>query len=234
LTTEVNMVEQADVPTPPSAWGSEPVMSDLEALMWRSEASPRLRSTGVFVDVLDRAPEWERLVAAHEWAVQYVPRLRQRVEDDPLRIGTPAWRLDEDFDLGYHLRRAHAPAPGTFAGTLEMAQVLAMAPFDRARPLWEAVLVEGLQDGTSVYLLKLHHSLLDGQAGVQLFDLLHSDRPETTPAKPEGIARLQQRSPHRDGGPRRPSTARRSASGRGPAAWRTDRRRRRAGLRRRA
>ena len=44
-------------------WGAEPAMSDMEALMWRSEASPRLRSGGVILDILDRAPDWERLQA---------------------------------------------------------------------------------------------------------------------------------------------------------------------------
>ena len=42
-----------------------------------------------------------------------------------------------------------------------------MAPFDRARPLWEATLVEGLPDGRAAYLLKLHHSLADGKGLVQ-------------------------------------------------------------------
>jgi diacylglycerol O-acyltransferase len=165
-------------------WGAEPAMSDMEALMWRSEASPRLRSGGVFLDVLDSLPEWERLVASHEWAVTRVPRLRERVIEDPLRLGPPAWAVAEDFDLAYHLRRMRLPAGGTLDDVLETAQVLAMAPFDRARPLWEAVLVEGLPRGQAAYLLKVHHSLLDGAAGIQLFDILHSDRPDPTPDKP--------------------------------------------------
>ena len=169
-------------------WGAEPVMSDLEALMWRSEASPRLRSGGVILDILDTTPDWARLVASHQWAVGLVSRLRQRVVEDPLRIAPPAWELDDDFDLAYHLRRIRLPDGGAMDGVLEVAQVLAMAPFDRARPLWEAVLVEGLPDGRAAYVLKLHHSLLDGAAGIQLFDILHSDRPEPTPDKPAGSA----------------------------------------------
>jgi diacylglycerol O-acyltransferase len=167
-----------------SQWGAEPVMSDMEALMWRSEASPRLRSGGVIVDLLDATPDWDRLVASHEWAVSLIGRLRQRVVEDPLRLSPPAWQVDDAFDLGYHLRRSRVPEGGTFEDALTTAQVLAMAPFDRARPLWEAVLVEGLPDGRAAYLLKLHHSLLDGAAGIQLFDILHSDQPEPSPEKP--------------------------------------------------
>ena len=164
-------------------WGAEPAMSDMEALMWRSEASPRLRSGGVILDILDRVPDWERLQASHEWAVTRVPRLRERVIEDPLKLATPKWAVADDFDLAYHLRRIRLPN-GTIDDVLEASQVLAMAPFDPVRPLWEAVLMEGLPDGRAAYALKLHHSLLDGAAGIQLFDILHSDQPDATPEKP--------------------------------------------------
>jgi diacylglycerol O-acyltransferase len=178
-------------------WGAEPAMSDMEALMWRSEASPRLRSGGVILDVLETTPDWERLVAAHEWAVIRVPRLRERVIEDPLRLATPVWAEAEDFDLGYHLRRIGVPEGGGMQDVLDTAQVLAMAPFDHARPLWEAVLIEGLSGGRCAYALKLHHSLLDGAAGIQLFDILHSDRPEPTEKPTAG------RAPHTAPGPGR-------------------------------
>ena len=180
-------------------WGVHPALNDVEALMWKAEASPKLRSAGVFVDLLDRAPDWQRLVAAHEWAVELVPRLRQRVVEDPLRVGPPTWVLDQGFDLDYHVRRVRAPEPASFDDALTIAQALAMAPLDRARPLWEAVLVEGLADGRAAYLLKLHHSLTDGQASIQLFELLHSTSPAPTPDKvvpttdirrPDGRARI--------------------------------------------
>lgn len=164
-------------------WGAKLAMSDLEAMMWRAEADPRLRSTGIFVDRLDRAPDWDRLVAAHEWAVRIVPRLRQRVTETLVPLQTPTWELDPCFDLGYHLRRVRVPEPGTFDQVIGLAEVAAMTPLDKARPLWEAVLVEGLADGSAGYLLKLHHCLTDGQAGVQLFDLLHSSTAEPTADK---------------------------------------------------
>src|ERR1700759_814505 len=135
-----------------SQWGAEPVMSDMEALMWRSEASPRLRSGGVIVDLLHTTPDWDRLVASHEWAVALIARLRQRVVEDPLRLAPPAWEIDDGFDLGYHLRRGRVPAGGTLDDALTMAEVLAMAPFPRARPLWEAVPVEGLPGARAAYL----------------------------------------------------------------------------------
>ena len=49
-------------------WGAARYMTPFEALMWRVEADPRLRSTMTVVYLLDSAPDWDRLVAAHEWA----------------------------------------------------------------------------------------------------------------------------------------------------------------------
>ena len=104
--------------------------------------------------------------------------------DPPLHLGMPAWVPDPDFDLTYHLRRVRLPEPGTFDQVLELAEQVAMTPFDRARSPWEAVLVEGLEGGRAAYFLKMHHSLTDGQGGVQLLGLLHSRKREPSPDKP--------------------------------------------------
>lgn len=165
-------------------WGTAREMTEFEALMWRAERDPRLRSTMLGVYVLDTVPEWERLVAAHEWGSRMIPRFRQRVVDPPLHLGRPAWVTDPGFDLGYHLRRIRLPEPGSFRQVLELAEQAAMTPFDRARSPWEAVLVEGLEDGRAAYFLKLHHTLTDGQGGVQLLGLLHSRKREPSPDKP--------------------------------------------------
>jgi diacylglycerol O-acyltransferase / wax synthase len=165
-------------------WGTAREMSEFEALMWRVESDPRLRSTMLGVYVLDCEPDWDRLVAAHEWGSRLIPRFRQRVVDPPLHLGMPAWSADPDFDLGYHVRRVRVPDPGSFEQVLELAEQVAMTPFDRARSPWEAVLVDGLEGGRAAYFLKMHHSLTDGQGGVQMLSLLHSRKREPSPDKP--------------------------------------------------
>jgi WS/DGAT/MGAT family acyltransferase len=165
-------------------WGRSEEMSPFETLMWRAESDPRLRSPMTLVDLLDRAPDWRRLVAAHEWGTRLVPRARQRVVDPPFHLGAPTWVVDPDFDLHFHLRRARVPAPGTMAQVLELAEQMAMTPFDRARPLWEALVVEGLEDGRAAYIFKIHHSVTDGLGGIQLLSLLHSRHREPSPRKP--------------------------------------------------
>jgi diacylglycerol O-acyltransferase / wax synthase len=189
------MLEDSDLAHDAGArWSGATTMSDMEALMWRCETSPRLRSGGVLLEMLDRLPQWESFLATHEWAVSVVPRLRDRVVDDPLLVAAPEWVRDEGFDLAYHLRRVRLPDGGGVDDLMAIAQVMAMAPFDRARPLWEAVLVEGLAEGRAAYLLKLHHSLLDGAALIQLFDILHPEHPNAAAERPPTAS--EPRQPH--------------------------------------
>ena len=166
-----------------AGWNAEARLSPFESLMWRTEVNPMLRSTGVLMEILDHAPDRERVIAAHEWGSRLLMPLRHRVVEDPLQISAPRWVVDKDFDLRYHLRFVNLPLPGTIEQVLELAQALAMAPFDRARPLWEAMLIEGLDGGRAVYLLKLHHSITDGQGTVQMLDILHSETPESGRAR---------------------------------------------------
>src|SRR5258707_420409 len=63
-----------------------------------------------------------------------------------------------------------------------------MRPFDRARPLWEAVVINGLEGGQAAYILKAHHSITDGIGGVQLLALLHSRSREPMRNRPEPAA----------------------------------------------
>ncbi|MFC4605806.1 wax ester/triacylglycerol synthase domain-containing protein [Rhodococcus kronopolitis] len=175
-----------DVDLSAVAWDSNRSMSDFETGMWRmEEAQPQLRSPIVAVDVLDRAPDWDRLVQAHEWASHIVPRIRMRAVEPALHLGNPVWSVDPEFDLGYHLRRVRLPAPADFDHALRMCRHLATEPFDKARPPWCALLIEGLDDGRAVYVVKTHHSITDGLGGIAMMTLLHSRRPDHTPDKPD-------------------------------------------------
>jgi WS/DGAT/MGAT family acyltransferase len=161
-----------------ASWNADRRLTPFENLMWRTEVNPILRSTGVVMEVLDSCPDPERVRAGHEWGSRLLAPLRHRVVEDPLDVASPRWVVDQDFDISYHLRFGKLPAPGTLQQAVEAAQALGMTPFDRARPLWEAVLLDGLEGGRAVYLLKLHHSIADGQGTVQMFEILHGESPE--------------------------------------------------------
>lgn len=183
-----------DQPTDrPLDWANEPAMSPVDAVMWRGERDRRLRGTICMLEIWDTAPDWERLVAAHEWGSRMAPRFRQRVVDSPFGTGTPSWSVDPDFDLHYHLRRVRLGGDGSYAELLTTCEQLAMTPLDPARPPWEGYFVEGLPEGRTAYFLKAHHAMTDGLGAIQGLAQLHSrtrepdlSKPQPPPPEPEG------------------------------------------------
>src|SRR4051794_7882242 len=171
------------MPGPQDVERFEAHMSDSDALMWNIEKDPLLRSTIVTVLFFDQAPDWETLVQRIERGSWLIPRMRQRVATPVMRIGPPHWSGDPHFDLQYHLRRVRVCEPTT-AGVLDLARNAAMAGFDRARPLWEYTLVDGLEDGRAAMILKVHHSMTDGVGGMKLLLMLFDFEREPTDAGP--------------------------------------------------
>lgn len=141
--------------------------SDAEALMWRLEKDPYLSSTFGAVMVLDRAPDWELLRRRLAYTAASIERLHQRVQP---AVGAlpPVWVDDPNFDLDYHVRRIACPKPATRRAALDLVAVLMADPLDRARPLWQYVVIEGLRGGKALVLQKMHHTLTDGERGVEL------------------------------------------------------------------
>jgi len=146
-------------------------MSDEDALMWNIEKDPILRSTIVAVALLDSVPDWERLRRRIDRTTCFIPRLRQRVVSPPFRIAPPRWMAEPSFDLDFHLRRVRLAGPGTLRALFDALQPVATSSFDRARPLWEFTLFEGL-DGPAgeraAIAMKVHHSVTDGVGGMEL------------------------------------------------------------------
>nr|WP_281371701.1 HAD-IB family hydrolase [Petropleomorpha daqingensis] len=178
-----------DGPPPPAApldWGISAEMNPLETAMWRAEAAdPRLRANVALLEILDSAPDWERLRGAHEWASRMVPRMRQRVVEPALGLGAPRWVTVAELDLDQHVHRVVLDPPGEMRQLLDVVGQFISRPLDRDHPLWQVLLVEGLADGRAGYVVKTHHSTTDGLGAVQLMSRLHSHSPEHDPSRPE-------------------------------------------------
>jgi diacylglycerol O-acyltransferase len=136
------------------------------------ERDPALRSTVVVVVWLDRAPDWDVLASRVDRMSRAMPSLRQRVVESPCPLTGPRWTHDPEFDLAWHLSRVTVPPPGTREAVLGLARHAAMAAFDRDRPLWEMMVVEGLEDGTAALIVKMHHSLSDGIGAMRMLRLV--------------------------------------------------------------
>ena len=149
-------------------------MSPLETIMWRAESNPSLKSSMVALEILESAPDWNELVATHQRAALRIPRLRQRVVEPPVSLAAPRWSPDPTFGLHRHLRRGRLPVGAGWQDLFTAVEQLAMEPFDRRRPPWEAVLYDGLPGGRAAYALKLHHASTDGLGTMQLMLELHA------------------------------------------------------------
>jgi WS/DGAT/MGAT family acyltransferase len=143
-------------------------MSDSEGVMWRLEKDPYLTSNFATVSVLDRPPDFDRLRARMDRATAAIPRLRWRVQPAPVNLSAPTWVDDPDFELDPHLRRIALPRPGSLRQLLDLATLITLDPFERTRPLWQFTVIEGLRGGKAALVQKLHHSITDGEGGVQM------------------------------------------------------------------
>jgi len=120
--------------------------------------------------LLERGVGVEALVARVESRIWRMPRYAQRAMAVPLALGHPSWEPAPEFDARDHVRRWALPSPGGEHELASLAARLLEQPLQRTRPLWEMHLIEGLHDGRTALLIKVHHCMVDGLSGVRLLD----------------------------------------------------------------
>ena len=116
-----------------------------------------------------------------------LPSYRRRLEPTPLGIDHPAWVVEDKVDLDYHIRHAALPKPGGMEELRTLIAQLHAVPLDRSRPLWEYHFIEGLEDGGFAVYIKVHHSTMDGIAGMATLGVTYDFAPgaehESLPAR---------------------------------------------------
>jgi len=120
-----------------------------------------------------------------EARIHLAPRLRQRLLHVPGSLGRPLWADDDRFDLQFHLRRSALPEPGGHDELSDSVGRILSRPLDRAKPLWELYVFEGMEKGRTAVLLKLHHAMADGIAGMAIGSVLFDLEPGTPRGEPE-------------------------------------------------
>ncbi len=137
--------------------------------------------------VLEPGPEGfdeERFIDLVDARTAGSSRYRQKVRELPGRIAAPFWVDAADFDLTYHVRRSALPRPGTQEQLEEFVSRILSRPLDRAHPLWELYVVEGLEGGRVALVTKTHQALVDGVAAVDIAHLLLDEDPDVRPQRP--------------------------------------------------
>ena len=126
---------------------------------------------------------FKSVIAGFERRLRRTPQFRARLQQVPGGLDRPYWIIDEDFDLEFHVRHIALPAPGDWRQLcIQVARLHARA-LDFSRPLWEAWIIEGLDNvpglprGSFAIYGKLHHALFDGAGGQVFVDALHDLEP---------------------------------------------------------
>jgi WS/DGAT/MGAT family acyltransferase len=156
-------------------------MSDAEALMWNVEKDPWLNPSGAAITILDRPLDDDHFMQTMRAAVAGLPRLYERVVPGIGRLATPVWVPDGEFELDYHVRFLRLPEPGTERQLFELAVRLYQEPFDRTRPLWRYVVIDGLQGGRAALWSIVHHAVADGIGQMRMAEMYQQLSPDEPP-----------------------------------------------------
>jgi len=149
-------------------------MSPLDAMFLKQDSAtvPRQIASLAILEPGEIRLDYDRLVQVINDRIDIVPRYRQIALKVPIRLGTPVWTDDEDFDISLHVRRSALPKPGTMKSLRELVGRLIARRLDPDRPLWELYLVEGLKGGRVAMLFKSHQALVDGSETIDLAQVL--------------------------------------------------------------
>jgi diacylglycerol O-acyltransferase len=177
-------------------------MSLTDSMFLTLEARQRPMHVGglhLYRPPVDAAPDYVQNVFRQlSTASEIAPLFRKRPTRSLSTAGQGAWENDEHFDIEHHVRHNALPKPGRVLELLSLCSRLHGTTLDRNRPLWEAHLIEGLDDGRFAVYFKVHHALLDGIAASRLLQSVLSTDPDERDQPPPWATRLPKPRPIAD------------------------------------
>ncbi len=149
---------------------------DTTFLLWETPAlHMHVASTQIFelgpLATEDGGVDFETFKRFTESILHRIPRYRQKLKWVPVD-GRPVWIDDPHFRIDYHVRHTSLPKPGSDAQLKKLSSRVMAQPLDRARPLWEIWVVEGLAGDRFATISKIHHCMIDGSSGVDISQIL--------------------------------------------------------------
>lgn len=133
--------------------------------------------------------EFKAMIAAR---LHIAPILKARLEKAPLDIDHPSWVEDDQFDIDRHIFRASLPAPRDRATLERIVGWMHAKLLNRARPLWEFYVFEGMKDNEIGLYSKMHHACIDGGAGAALTSMIYDITPVPRVVEPPTARKVAQ------------------------------------------
>jgi WS/DGAT/MGAT family acyltransferase len=151
-------------------------------------ASTQIFETGP-LQLEDGGIDFDAIRKAHAAILHRIPRYRQGLKWVPF-TNQPVWIDDPHFDLDFHLRHTSLPHPGSERQLKRLSARIMQQHLDRARPLWETWVVEGIEGGRFALICKVHHCMIDGVSGVDIMQHLMTTTPDVDlPTPPAYVPR---------------------------------------------
>jgi diacylglycerol O-acyltransferase len=119
-----------------------------------------------------------------ESKLDLLPRYKQRAVFPPFNLGLPTWEPDPTFDIRNHVQRVSLNG-GTDTDLKAVTARVVSSTLDRSRPLWDLTLVQGLKHKRTGLIIRIHHCLTDGIAGVAIMNALLDVSPTPQKAPPK-------------------------------------------------
>jgi diacylglycerol O-acyltransferase len=129
------------------------------------------------------------------------PVFRRRLVTVPFDLDRPYWIEDEHVDVEFHVRHIALPQPGDWRQLCIQVARIHSRPLDRSKPLWEAYVIEGLDNieglpkGSFAFYTKFHHAAIDGESGTEVLKAIHSPSPDDAGEPVAAPARFRDREP---------------------------------------
>ena len=168
--------------------------SQTDRLSWGDTVFLHLEREGMPLNVasvcsFEGEVSFEDCVHFVESKLALLPRYMKYVMSPPFGVGLPSWEYDPEFDIRRHMREVKL-RHGTETELKALAGKVFSTMMDRRHPLWDLTLVRGLKGNRTGLIIRLHHCLADGIAGVGIINLLLDSNPEA-PTPPRRKVKLQ-------------------------------------------
>lgn len=124
----------------------------------------------------------EAVRLAIEQRLHLVPRFRQVIHRPRFGLGTPLWIDAPTFDVADHVRTQSLDPSSSDDKVLHACEELRRRELDCLKPLWEMWFMTGMEEGRVALLIKLHHAVADGMAGLAVLAAFVGMGPELAPA----------------------------------------------------
>lgn len=133
----------------------------------------------------DAGPDFIQNLFAHlRETPSFAPPFNFRLSRPGLKAILPSWKTAYRIDLDYHLRHSALPLPGGERELGVLVSRLHSHPMDFNRPLWEAHIIEGLENGRFALYMKMHHSMVDGVGGMRMLQKMMVPDPDASAMPP--------------------------------------------------